>query len=229
MSHKYIFKYIVIGDMSVGKSCLMHLFTEQRFRKDLPHTIGVDFGTTIVELNGELVKLQIWDTAGQERFRSVTRGYYRGAAGVLLVYDLSRRSSYAHVGTWLQDARANTGPHTVFMLVGNKSDLEEQREVSYEEAAQFAEEHDLLFMECSALSGSNVEAAFLSSARQLHDKVRSGEISPTDPESGVQLHAAAVTAAGAGSPSTTSGAGGGVTNLNNSSTAGDSGGSGCAC
>ncbi|AYU76229.1 ras-related protein rab-14 [Leishmania donovani] len=192
MSHKYIFKYIIIGDMSVGKSCLMHLFTEQRYRKDLPHTIGVDFGTTVVDINGELVKLQMWDTAGQERFRSVTRGYYRGAAGALLVYDISRRSTYAHIGTWLTDARANTGPETVFILVGNKSDLEEEREVSYEEAAQFAAEHNLLFVECSSLNGNNVEEVFLSTARRIHEKVKSGVMSPVDPESGVQLHAAAI-------------------------------------
>ncbi|CAJ1017327.1 putative ADP-ribosylation factor family/Ras of Complex, Roc, domain of DAPkinase/Ras family [Leishmania shawi] len=192
MSHKYIFKYIIIGDMSVGKSCLMHLFTEQRYRKDLLHTIGVDFGTTVIDINGELVKLQMWDTAGQERFRSVTRGYYRGAAGALLVYDISRRSTYAHIGTWLTDARLNTGPETVFILVGNKSDLEEQREVSYEEAAQFAAEHNLLFVECSSLNGSNVEEVFLSTARRIHEKVKSGVMSPVDPESGVQLHAAAI-------------------------------------
>ncbi|KAK7197416.1 ras-related protein rab-14 [Novymonas esmeraldas] len=197
MSHKYIFKYIIIGDMSVGKSCLMHLFTEQRYRKDLPHTIGVDFGTTVVDINGELVKLQMWDTAGQERFRSVTRGYYRGAAGALLVYDISRRATYAHIGTWLTDARANTGPETVYILVGNKSDLEAEREVSYEEAAQFAAEHNLLFVECSALSGNNVEDAFLSTARRIHEKVKSGVMSATDPESGVQLHAAAIPTAAA--------------------------------
>ncbi|KAG5510920.1 hypothetical protein JKF63_06421 [Porcisia hertigi] len=224
MSHKYIFKYIIIGDMSVGKSCLMHLFTEQRYRKDLPHTIGVDFGTTIVDINGELVKLQMWDTAGQERFRSVTRGYYRGAAAALLVYDISRRSTYAHIGSWLTDARANTGPETVFILVGNKSDLEEEREVSYEEAAQFAGEHNLLFLECSALNGNNVEEAFLSTARRIHEKLKSGVMSATDPESGVQLHAAAIaTTANSGS------AGGGPVDLQASNSGGTTAASQSSC
>lgn len=195
MSHKYIFKYIIIGDMGVGKSCIMQRFTEQRFKKDLPHTIGVEFGTMIVDINGELVKLQIWDTAGQERFRSVTRGYYRGAAGALLVYDVSRRATFAHIGGWLQDARSNTNPHTVMILIGNKSDLEDQREVSFEEAAKFAEENNLLFLECSALNGDNVEQAFLSTARKIHEKVMCGILNPTDPDSGVQLHAATLSTA----------------------------------
>ncbi|CUG06034.1 ras-related GTP-binding protein, putative [Bodo saltans] len=193
MSHKYIFKYIIIGDMGVGKSCIMQRFTEQRFKKDLPHTIGVEFGTMIVDINGELVKLQIWDTAGQERFRSVTRGYYRGAAGALLVYDVSRRATFAHIGTWLADARSNTNPHTVMILIGNKCDLEEQREVSFEEASKFAEENNLLFLECSALNGDNVEQAFLSTARKIHEKVMCGILNPTDPDSGVQLHATTLT------------------------------------
>jgi len=188
MSHKYVFKYIIIGDMGVGKSCLMQRFTEQRYKQDLPHTIGVEFGTMIVDVNGELVKLQIWDTAGQERFRSVTRGYYRGAAGALLVYDVTRRNTFTHVGSWLADARSNTNPHTVMILIGNKSDLDENREVSYEEAAKFAEENNLLYLECSARTGDNVEQAFMSTAQKIHEKVMCGILSPTDSDSGVQLH-----------------------------------------
>jgi Ras-related protein Rab-14 len=198
MSHKYIFKYIIIGDMGVGKSSLMQRFTEQRFKSDLPHTIGVEFGTMIAEINNELVKLQIWDTAGQERFRSVTRGYYRGAAGALLVYDVSRRATFAHIGSWLADARSNTNPQTVMILIGNKSDLEEAREVTFEEAAAFAEENNLLFLECSAKSGTNVEEAFISTAKKIHEKVMCGILSPTDPDSGVQLHTATVVPSGGG-------------------------------
>lgn len=189
MSHKYIFKYIIVGDMGVGKSCVMQRFTEDRFRKDLPHTIGVEFGTMIVDINGELVKLQVWDTAGQERFRTVTRGYYRGAAGALLVYDVTRKATFAHIGSWLQDVRSNTNPHCVMILVGNKTDLEAEREVSFEEAQKFAEENNLLFLECSALSGENVEQAFLSTARKVHENVMCGILNATDPDSGVQLHA----------------------------------------
>ncbi|ORC87161.1 putative ras-related protein rab-14 [Trypanosoma theileri] len=197
MSHKYIFKYIIIGDMGVGKSSLMQRFTEQRFRRDLPHTIGVEFGTATVDLNGEAAKLQIWDTAGQERFRAVTRGYYRGAAGALLVYDVARRASFTHIAAWLQDARSSTNPHTVMVLVGNKSDLENEREVSYEEAAKLAAEENMLFVECSALSGENVQQAFLNTAHKIHEAVMCGILNPADPDSGVQLQTATLPAAAA--------------------------------
>ncbi|AWP07775.1 putative actin filament-associated protein 1-like 1 [Scophthalmus maximus] len=149
-NYSYIFKYIIIGDMGVGKSCLLHQFTEKKFMADCPHTIGVEFGTRIMEVHSQKVKLQIWDTAGQERFRAVTRSYYRGAAGALMVYDITRRSTYNHLSSWLTDARNLTNPNTVIILIGNKADLEAQRDVTYEEAKQFAEENGLLFLEASA-------------------------------------------------------------------------------
>uniref|UniRef100_A0A8I5UAL6 Ras-related protein Rab-14 n=1 Tax=Pongo abelii TaxID=9601 RepID=A0A8I5UAL6_PONAB len=149
-NYSYIFKYIIIGDMGVGKSCLLHQFTEKKFMADCPHTIGVEFGTRIIEVSGQKIKLQIWDTAGQERFRAVTRSYYRGAAGALMVYDITRRSTYNHLSSWLTDARNLTNPNTVIILIGNKADLEAQRDVTYEEAKQFAEENGLLFLEASA-------------------------------------------------------------------------------
>ena len=136
--------------MGVGKSCLLHQFTEKKFMPDTAHTIGVEFGTRIIEVAGQKVKLQIWDTAGQERFRAVTRSYYRGAAGVLLVYDTTRRTTFNHLSSWLTDARNLTNPKTVIFLIGNKSDLSQQRDVGFEEAKQFADDNGLQFMECSA-------------------------------------------------------------------------------
>ncbi|KAK2565879.1 Ras-related protein Rab-14, partial [Acropora cervicornis] len=121
-NYSYIFKYIIIGDMGVGKSCLLHQFTEKKFMADCPHTIGVEFGTRIIEVSGQKIKLQIWDTAGQERFRAVTRSYYRGAAGALMVYDITRRSTYNHLSSWLTDARNLTNPNTVIFLIGNKGE-----------------------------------------------------------------------------------------------------------
>ncbi|VDK31726.1 unnamed protein product [Taenia asiatica] len=160
--------------MGVGKSCLMHQFTEKKFFPDCPHTIGVEFGTRIIEVNEQKVKLQIWDTAGQERFRSVTRSYYRGAAGTLLVYDITRRSTFQRIQNWLSDARRLTSANTVMMMIGNKSDLEEQRDVSYEDAKALADENNLMFLECSAKSGENVEAAFLETARKIYQNVQEG-------------------------------------------------------
>eukprot|EP01118_Nematostelium_gracile_P020051 TRINITY_DN9597_c0_g1_i1.p1 TRINITY_DN9597_c0_g1~~TRINITY_DN9597_c0_g1_i1.p1 ORF type:complete len:212 (-),score=61.76 TRINITY_DN9597_c0_g1_i1:33-668(-) len=183
--YEFIFKYIIIGDMGVGKSCLLHQFTDNKFIPDSPHTIGVEFGTRIVDVMGKKIKLQIWDTAGQERFRAVTRSYYRGAAGALLVYDVTRRVTYNHLTSWLTDARNLTHPNTVIMLVGNKKDMEDQRDVSYEEAAQFAQENGLLFIESSAKTGENVEEAFLKTSKLIYQSVQDGNVD-LNAEAGVQ-------------------------------------------
>jgi len=174
--YEYIFKYIIIGDMGVGKSCLLHQFTEKKFIPDSPHTIGVEFGTRIIEVMGKKIKLQIWDTAGQERFRAVTRSYYRGAAGALLVYDITRRATYNHLTSWLTDARNLTNPNTVIMMIGNKKDSEDQRDVSYEEASNFAKENGLIFLETSAKTGENVEEAFLKTAKLIFQSVQDGSV-----------------------------------------------------
>ncbi|GIY44196.1 ras-related protein Rab-14 [Caerostris extrusa] len=177
-NYSYIFKYIIIGDMGVGKSCLLHQFTEKKFMADCPHTIGVEFGTRIIEVCGQKIKLQIWDTAGQERFRAVTRSYYRGAAGALMVYDITRRSTYNHLSSWLTDARNLTNPNTVIFLIGNKCDLDAQRDVTYEEAKQFADENGLI--------GENVEEAFLETAKKIYQNIQDGSLDLNAAESGVQ-------------------------------------------
>ncbi|KJE92104.1 Ras-like protein Rab-14 [Capsaspora owczarzaki ATCC 30864] len=185
-NYSYIFKYIIIGDMGVGKSCLLHQFTEKKFLPDCPHTIGVEFGTRIIEVNGQKIKLQIWDTAGQERFRAVTRSYYRGAAGALMVYDVTRRSTYNHLSSWLTDARNLTNPNTTIFLIGNKSDLESQRDVTYEEAKKFADDNGLTFLEASAKTGANVEESFIETAKTIFQNIQNGSLDLNAAESGVQ-------------------------------------------
>ncbi|EGC30626.1 hypothetical protein DICPUDRAFT_41201 [Dictyostelium purpureum] len=172
----YLFKFLILGDASVGKSCLLHRFTDNRFKSQSSHTIGVDFASKIIDIQGRAVKLQIWDTAGQERFRSVTRSYYRGSSGVVLVYDVSSRESYNHINNWLSDARALASKDVTVILVGNKADLSEEREVSFLEASRLAQENDLLFMEASALSGDGVEELFLKCARSIITKIDNGEV-----------------------------------------------------
>jgi Ras-related protein Rab-14 len=172
--------------MGVGKSCLLHQFTEKKFMASCPHTIGVEFGTRIIEVDKQKIKLQIWDTAGQERFRAVTRSYYRGAAGCILAYDITRRSTYNHLSSWLSDTKNLTNPSTVIFLIGNKADLESAREVTYEEAKRFADENDLLFTETSAMSGSNVEEAFLDTAKKIYQSILEGRLDLNSSESGVQ-------------------------------------------
>eukprot|EP01067_Filipodium_phascolosomae_P001874 Filipodium_phascolosomae@DN2186_c0_g1_i1.p1 len=118
--YAYLFKYIIIGDTGVGKSCLLLQFTDKRFRSDHDLTIGVEFGSRLITLQQKQIKLQIWDTAGQESFRSITRSYYRGAAGALLVYDVTRRDTFSHLSRWLEEARQNGNPDMTIMLIGNK-------------------------------------------------------------------------------------------------------------
>ncbi|KAK2195005.1 bifunctional Small GTPase/Small GTP-binding protein domain/P-loop containing nucleoside triphosphate hydrolase [Babesia duncani] len=166
-SYKYLFKYIIIGDTGVGKSCLLLRFTDKRFKPDHDLTIGVEFGTRQVTVQGEQIKLQIWDTAGQESFRSITRSYYRGAAGALLVFDISRRSTFEHLTKWLEEVRDHGSPTMTIVLIGNKTDVA-KREVEYEEGnfacmqnasvgKQFAEQYNIIYMETSAKGDYNVE------------------------------------------------------------------------
>jgi len=146
-AYEYLFKLIIIGDPSTGKSCLLHRFIHDKFNTDITHTIGVEFGSRVIDVGGKRVKLQIWDTAGQEIFRSVTRSYYRGAAGAILVYDISNRDTFNRVGTWLEDARTLSNSDLVVTLVGNKVDLDHQREITFSEAKDYSTENDLIFLE----------------------------------------------------------------------------------
>ena len=135
--------FVVIGDTGVGKSCLLLQFVDRRFSAVHDLTIGVDFGSRIIDLDGERVKLQIWDTAGQESFRSIARSYYRDAAGALLVFDVTRRDTFKHLEKWLQETRQFASQQICITLVGNKTDLNKKRAITREEAQEFAKEFDL--------------------------------------------------------------------------------------
>ncbi|KAI9114054.1 hypothetical protein K1719_015305 [Acacia pycnantha] len=164
-----LFKAVLIGDSGVGKSNLLSRFAKDEFRLDSKPTIGVEFAYRNVKVGDKLIKAQIWDTAGQERFRAITSSYYRGALGALLVYDISRRSSYESVRKWLWELREFGNEDMVVILVGNKCDLEQSREVEKEEGKGFAETEGLCFMETSALQNVNVEDAFLQMITKIHD------------------------------------------------------------
>jgi len=176
LQYKYLFKYIIVGDTAVGKSCLLLQFTDKRFQPVHDLTIGVEFGSRTITVEDQQVKLQIWDTAGQEKFRSITRSYYRDAAGALLVYDITRRETFDHLTTWLEDCRKFSSQDSTIMLIGNKADLEHARTVSFEEGQKFAEENGLFFLETSSKTAQNVEEAFINVAKDIYKKVESGKI-----------------------------------------------------
>eukprot|EP01080_Neovahlkampfia_damariscottae_P008960 gene8960-909_t len=185
-SYQYLFKYIIIGDTGVGKSCLLLQFTDKRFQPVHDLTIGVEFGTRMINCDAKQVKLQIWDTAGQESFRSITRSYYRGAAGCILVYDITRRETFHHLASWLEDAKKHSNSTMTIMLVGNKSDLENRRAVTYTEGKSFADENGLIFLETSAKTDENVEEAFRQTAEIIYDKVQKKEIDVSNEMNGVK-------------------------------------------
>ena len=141
----------------------------------------------MVTNDNKQVKLQIWDTAGQESFRSITRSYYRGAAGALLVYDITRRDTFKHLSRWLEEARQHSQSNMVIMLIGNKNDLEHRRAVSTEEGRAFAEQNGLIFLETSAKTAFNVENAFVNTAEKIHDNILSGAIDVSNESHGIKV------------------------------------------
>lgn len=187
MSYNYLLKYIIIGDASVGKSCLMQSFLEQSIRSKHEPTVGVEFGAKVIEVNGERVKLQIWDTAGSENYRSITRSYYRAAAAAILVYDVTRRQSFSHLGEWLDEARINGNPNISVIVVGNKIDLHTQREVPTDEGRKWASENGLLFIETSAKNNQGVGDAFIFSCKDIMERVSSGLVDLQNQAFGVTM------------------------------------------
>uniref|UniRef100_A0A8C5MF43 small monomeric GTPase n=1 Tax=Leptobrachium leishanense TaxID=445787 RepID=A0A8C5MF43_9ANUR len=181
-------RVVLIGDSGVGKSNLLSRFTRNEFNLESKSTIGVEFATRSIQVDGKTVKAQIWDTAGQERYRAITSAYYRGAVGALLVYDIAKHLTYENVERWLKELRDHADNNIVIMLVGNKSDLRHLRAVPTDEARAFAEKNGLSFIETSALDSTNVEAAFqtilteiyrIVSQKQMSDR-RENDMSPSN-------------------------------------------------
>ncbi|AWO96554.1 Ras-related protein Rab-13 [Scophthalmus maximus] len=179
MAKKYdfLFKLLLIGDSGVGKTCLIIRFAEDNFNSTYISTIGIDFKVKTIEVDGKKVKLQVWDTAGQERFKTITTAYYRGAMGIILVYDITDDKSYENIQNWMKSIKENASAGVSRMLLGNKCDIEAKRKVSKETGEklcvcrqQLAKDHGIRFFETSAKSSINVEESFLSLARDILQK-----------------------------------------------------------
>ncbi|XP_004780402.1 ras-related protein Rab-13 isoform X2 [Mustela nigripes] len=166
-AYDHLFKLLLIGDSGVGKTCLIIRFAEDSFNNTYISTIGIDFKIRTVDVEGKKIKLQVWDTAGQERFKTITTAYYRGAMGIILVYDITDEKSFENIQNWMKSIKENASAGVERLLLGNKCDMEAKRKVQKERAVKLAREHGIRFFETSAKSSTNVDEAFSSLARDI--------------------------------------------------------------
>eukprot|EP01119_Soliformovum_irregulare_P007161 TRINITY_DN19560_c0_g1_i1.p1 TRINITY_DN19560_c0_g1~~TRINITY_DN19560_c0_g1_i1.p1 ORF type:complete len:229 (-),score=61.98 TRINITY_DN19560_c0_g1_i1:106-792(-) len=173
-AYDYLIKLLLIGDSGVGKSCLLLRFSDDSFTPSFITTIGIDFKIRTVDLEGKRIKLQIWDTAGQERFRTITTAYYRGAMGILLVYDVTDEKSFANIRNWVRNIEQHASENVNKILIGNKCDLVDKKVVDTSKGKSLAEEYGIKFLETSAKNSVNVEDAFISLARDIKKRLIDG-------------------------------------------------------
>jgi len=185
--YDYLFKLLLIGDSGVGKSCLLLRFADNTYTDSYISTIGVDFKIRTLDIDGKTVKLQIWDTAGQERFRTITSSYYRGAHGIIVVYDVTDKVSFNNVKQWLGEIDRYACQSVNKLLVGNKADLVEKKVCEYNEAKEFADSLGISFLETSAKSAHNVEEAFLTMTRQIKERVSRSHEGPAKNNGAVNI------------------------------------------
>ncbi len=164
--YSVLFKMIIVGDSGVGKSSLMLRKCEDQFFDTTISTIGVDFRYVTITIDKIPIKLQIWDTAGQERFKTITQAYYRGSDGMLMVYDVSNKTTFENVSRWIDEAKKRADRNMVIVLIGNKCDSD-KRQVSYEDGKKYADSHNMPFAETSAKGGINIDDAFDLIAKEM--------------------------------------------------------------
>ena len=169
-NYEMMFKVVLVGDSFVGKTNIMSKYLKNEFQEDSKATVGVEFGAKQFKIENHLVKAQIWDTAGQERYKAITSAYYKGAKGAFVVYDITRKSSFESIEKWVNDLTSTADKKLTIVLIGNKSDLEGQREITKEEGQEKANKLDVAFLETSAFSGENLDKAFEMMVNEIYKK-----------------------------------------------------------
>ena len=169
-NYEMMFKVVLVGDSFVGKTNIMSKYLKNEFHEDSKATVGVEFGSRQFNIEGHLIKAQIWDTAGQERYKAITSAYYKGAKGAFIVYDITRKESFDNVTKWAEQLKASADKNLSIIIVGNKIDLEDQRQVKTEEGQNKANELESAFIETSACSGTNLDKAFEMMINEVYKK-----------------------------------------------------------
>ena len=178
--YEMMFKIVLVGDASVGKTNIMSKYLKNEFHEDSKATVGVEFGSKQFTVEGHKIKAQIWDTAGQERYKAMTSAYFKGAKGAFIVYDITSKSSFESVDRWLNDLRVSADKNLTVIIIGNKCDLEQQRDVKKEQGEEKSKSNGVAFMETSALSGENIDKAFDKMVNEVFKKCHEEFISDGD-------------------------------------------------
>ena len=183
----YLLKYIIIGNSGVGKSNITIRFLYGKYSANYVPTIGAEYGAKSIIIDNKTYRIQIWDTAGQENFRSITRSYYSNCSCAFIVYDITNLQSFEDVQNWVNDCKKNTKNPLLFVLVGNKMDLTNNRVISYEEGNRYANEKGMLFFEVSALTGEHIEECFVESLKIISERIDKGLYDLSNPNCGIKL------------------------------------------